>query len=47
MDDVLKRALVVSDPESLFTPHDLDDATADAPAGFQKKETESRPSLPQ
>ena len=47
MDDVLKRALVVSDPESLFTPQDLDDATVDAPAGFQKKDTESRPSLPQ
>jgi ATP-dependent Lon protease len=47
MDDVLKRALVVSDPESLFTPQDLDDPTANAPAGFQKKDTESRPSLPQ
>jgi ATP-dependent Lon protease len=47
MDDVLKRALVVSDPESLFTPQDLDDATVDAPAGFHKKDTESRPSLPQ
>ena len=47
MDDVLKRALVVGDPESLFTPHDLDDAAADAPAGFRKKDTESRPSLPQ
>ena len=47
MDDVLKRALVVSDPEALFTPHDLDDATAEPPAGFQKKDTESRPSLPQ
>ncbi len=47
MDDVLKRALVVSDPEALFTSRELDDAPADAPAGFEKKDTESRPSLPQ
>jgi ATP-dependent Lon protease len=47
MDDVLKRALVVSDPEALFAPHELDDVPADAPAGFEKKDTEPRPSLPQ
>ena len=47
MDDVLKRALVVHDPDTLFTPHELDDAAADAPAGFQKKDAETRPSLPQ
>ena len=47
MDDVLKRALVVSDPETLFAHRDLDDPSADAPAGFDKKDAEPRPSLPQ
>ena len=47
MDDVLKRALVVSDPEALFAHRDLDDPAAEAPAGFRKKDDESRPSLPQ
>ncbi len=47
MDDVLKRALVVSDPERLFAHRDLDDPSADAPAGFDKKDAEPRPSLPQ
>ena len=47
MDDVLKRALVVSDPDALFAHRDLDDPTAEAPAGFEKKDDESRPSLPQ
>ena len=47
MDDVLKRALVVSDPEALFARRELDESSAEAPTGFQKKDAESRPSLPQ
>ncbi len=47
MDDVLKRALVVSDPEALFAHRDLDDPSAEAPTGFDKKDAEPRPSLPQ
>ena len=48
MDDVLKRALVVSDPDALFAHGgELDDPSSEAPAGFQKKDDEPRPSLPQ
>ncbi len=47
MDDVLRRALVVSDPEALFARRELDESSAEAPTGFQKKDAESRPSLPQ
>ena len=48
MDDVLKRALVVSDPDLLFTTPDLDEDAEETPAaGFQKKDVEPRPSLPQ
>ena len=47
MDDVLKRALVVSDPDALFDHRELDDPSAEAPAGFRKKDDEPRPSLPQ
>ena len=48
MDDVLKRALVVSDPDALFAAAELDDDAAEAPAaGFRKKDVEPRPSLPQ
>ena len=47
MDEVLKRALVVSDPEALFRQPELDDAAAGAAASFGKKDAEPRPSLPQ
>ena len=47
MDDVLRRALVVSDPEALFARRELDESSAEAPTGFQKKDAESRHSLPQ
>ncbi len=47
MDEVLKRALVVSDPEALFTQRELDAPAAGAAASFRKKAPEPRPSLPQ
>lgn len=47
MDEVLKRALVVSDPDALFRQPELDDAAAGAAASFGKKDAEPRPSLPQ
>jgi ATP-dependent Lon protease len=43
MDDVLKRALVLTDPDTFFKKRSLD--AAEPPAGFDKKDHEPRPEI--
>jgi len=42
MDDVLKRALVLSDPDSLFSKPMIDAAADESPASFDRKDHETR-----